>query len=141
MLQDVPGYRGKISGKFLAKRTDTQPLEIDVHVPHPARFAETNTIENRIDRNTARITANNIIPDQPRDINDCKRTEHDGCGQTAWRKEENAKDQSRDENPNRERMGKCEQAEPQSGGNQPGSDFLAGVSCLHCADQDVHVRS
>ena len=94
--------RKQIGRDFVAERPGANAFQVYVGMAHPSRLGMAHSIEHGVNSDTAWITADDVIPDQPWRVNNEKDSERNYRGPTARPEEKRAEDQRGNEHPNRE---------------------------------------
>ena len=73
----MSGLGDKVGSDFVAKSAEHSGTGVNLQSAHPAPFVVAKAVENGIDGDAARVTANNKCANQPWQINDRANGEHD----------------------------------------------------------------
>ena len=104
VFKNVPRLTEEICRDFVAEVAGADAFHVEIDAAHPARFAVTDAIEYGINRHAARVTADNIIADQPWRVDGREGREQNQHRPSARTKEENAENQRAGKYPYRQCM-------------------------------------
>jgi hypothetical protein len=98
---------------------------IHIHLAHVTGFRAGDVVQDRVNRDASGVTADRVIPRQPGRVDDRERDQHDDRRPAARPEKHHTEEQRRDEDPDRERVRKREQAKANTSGRQPDADTAA----------------
>src|SRR5262249_52292975 len=104
VFKNVPSLSDQVPNHLIAKSTQTNFAHIQIHSAHPASFRVDHAVEHRIKRDTCRISADRVSPDEPRQINSGESAEHDCARPHARPEKEHTKNKSSNKHPDSKRV-------------------------------------
>src|ERR1700693_1513211 len=115
----MSGLCSQADSEFVTKRTEQTRSRIEIHLSHPTPFGVTDSVKDRIDRDAARISADNPRTDQPWQIQNRASCQHDCRTPSARPKEKRCENRGGKKDPESEGVSQRKQTEHGASAGEP----------------------